>query len=149
MCRPGHLLTPSTHGHRVAWRVLTVGHCSQRAVYDGDPAVEGTVHPPSVGAGGGEAGLARRGEGTARLGGAHGSRVSDRDTRLVLSATAVNYIVQFEIWFRRKGKVELHGRIASCTQGCRFTKMIGRAQLLRPLADPAWGGGGHNFDGAT
>ena len=87
MCRPGHPLTPSTHGHRVAWRVLTVGHCSQGAVYDGDPAVEGTVHPPSVGAGGGEAGLARRGEGTARLGGAHGSRVSDRDTQLVLSAT--------------------------------------------------------------
>ena len=29
-------------------------------------------------------------------------------------------------------------------QGCRVTKMIGRAQLLRPLADPAdrLGGGG-------
>ena len=89
MCRPGHPLTPSTHGHRVAWRVLTVGHCSQGAVYDGDQAVEGTVHPPSVGAGGGEAGLARRGEGTARLGGAQDSRVSDRDTRLVLSATSL------------------------------------------------------------
>ena len=87
MCHPGHPLTPSTHGPRVAWRVLTVGHCSQGAVYDGDPAVEGTVHPPSVGAGGGEAGLARRGEGTARLGGVHDSRVSNRDTRLVLSAT--------------------------------------------------------------
>ena len=41
------------------------------------------------------------------------------------------------------------GNIAQ-KQGCRFTKMIGRAQLLRPLADPAGRlGGGHNFDGAT
>ena len=33
-------------------------------------------------------------------------------------------------------------------QGCRFTKIIGRAHQLRPLADPAdrlGGGGGGNF----